>query len=175
MSAPGRHRPEADGLRQATDSPQGLSVSGLSPKGEYRSAQHEGTPVSKAALMPDFGAGLAPLYQEVCRDWPRGIVPADFYTLPKAQTATLLLSGGLDPVTPPRHGERVATNLGPLAHHEVVPNAGHGLLSLGCVRDLVFRFIDALTDAEALQVKAGCARDIPRPPAFVPLGAALPQ
>jgi hypothetical protein len=34
MSPPGRHRPEADGLRQATDSPQGLSVSGLSPKGD---------------------------------------------------------------------------------------------------------------------------------------------
>jgi hypothetical protein len=34
MSAPGRHRPEAAVLRQATDSPQGLSVSGLSPKRE---------------------------------------------------------------------------------------------------------------------------------------------
>jgi hypothetical protein len=46
MSPPGRHRPEADGLRQATDGPQGLSVSGLNPNGEHRSAQHEGTPVS---------------------------------------------------------------------------------------------------------------------------------
>jgi hypothetical protein len=87
----------------------------------------------------------------------------------------LLLSGGLDPVTPARHAERVAGSLGPLARHEVVPNAGHGLLSLGCIRDVVFHFIDAPTDAEALQVKADCARDIPRPPAFVPLGAALPR
>ncbi len=31
-AAPGRHRPETDGLRQATNSPQGLFVSGLSPK-----------------------------------------------------------------------------------------------------------------------------------------------
>jgi pimeloyl-ACP methyl ester carboxylesterase len=131
--------------------------------------------MNKAALAPDFGAGLAPLYQEVCRDWPRGKVPAEFYTLPKAQHATLLLSGGLDPVTPPRHGEHVASRLGPLARHEVVPNAGHGLLSLSCVRDIVFGFIDASSDAQALQVKANCARDIPRPPAFVPLGAALPQ
>ena len=29
MSAHDRHLPEVDGLRQATDSPQGLSVSGL--------------------------------------------------------------------------------------------------------------------------------------------------
>jgi pimeloyl-ACP methyl ester carboxylesterase len=131
--------------------------------------------MSKAPPTPDFGAGLAPLYHEVCRDWPRGSVPAAFYSLPNAQSATLLLSGGLDPVTPPRHAERVAGSLGLLARHEVVPNAGHGLLSLGCVRDVVFHFIDAPTDAEALQVKADCARDIPRPPAFVPLGAALPQ
>ena len=34
MSAPGRQRPEAAVLRQATDSPQGLSVSGLSSKRE---------------------------------------------------------------------------------------------------------------------------------------------
>jgi alpha-beta hydrolase superfamily lysophospholipase len=125
------------------------------------------------ALTQDFGAGLAPLYQQVCSDWPLGSIPADFYTLPKVTTATLLLSGGLDPVTPPHHGERVASSLGPLARHEVVPKAGHGLLSLGCIRDVVFRFIDAPTDAEALQVKADCARDIPRPPAFVPLGGAL--
>jgi hypothetical protein len=39
---PGRHRPQADGLRQATHSVQGLSVSGLSPKGEFRRAQPEG-------------------------------------------------------------------------------------------------------------------------------------
>ena len=31
-AAPGRQRPEAAGLRQAKDSPQGLCVSGLSPE-----------------------------------------------------------------------------------------------------------------------------------------------
>jgi len=60
MSPPGRHRPEADGLRQATDSPQGLSVSGLSPKGEFRSAQHEGTPLSGAGLQAGAGDGHTP-------------------------------------------------------------------------------------------------------------------
>jgi len=57
MSPPGRHRPEADGLRQATDSPKGLSVSGLSPKGEDGSAQHAGTPVSGRLVDPQ-GARL---------------------------------------------------------------------------------------------------------------------
>jgi hypothetical protein len=51
-----------------------------------------------------------------------------------------------------------------------VPNAGHGLLALPCMRDVVFRFVDAIDDADALRVDAGCARDIPRPPVFVPPG-----
>ena len=65
----------------------------------------------------------------------------------------------------------MARALGAKARHEVVPNAGHGLLALPCVRDAVFRFVDAADDAEALRVDADCARDIPRPPVFVPPGS----
>jgi hypothetical protein len=36
----------------------------------------------------------------------------------------------------------------------------------------MFRFIDAESDAQALQVDADCARGIPRPPAFAPIAAA---
>ena len=42
----------------------------------------------------------------------RGACRAAFYTLPPAPAATLLLSGGIDPVTPPRHGERVGAGAG---------------------------------------------------------------
>jgi hypothetical protein len=95
-------------------------------------------------------------------------VPAAFYTVPPASAATLLLSGGIDPVTPPRHGARMAQALGPLARHAVVPNAGHGVMGLLCVRDALFRFIDAETDADALAVDADCAQRLPRPGAFLP-------
>jgi pimeloyl-ACP methyl ester carboxylesterase len=126
-----------------------------------------------APAAPDFGEGLAPLYRQVCESWPRGEVSEAFRVLPQAQVATLLLSGGIDPVTPARHGEHVAQALGAKARHEVVPNAGHGLLSLGCVRDVVFRFIDASTDDEALRVDTACARGIPRPLHFQPPGAGM--
>ena len=118
----------------------------------------------------DFGEGLAPLYREVCAFWPRGELAAGFRQVPPAPVATLLLSGGIDPATPPRHGERVAQALGAKARHAVVPHAGHGLLALPCVRDAVFRFVDAADDEQALRIDADCARDIPRPPAFVPPG-----
>lgn len=117
----------------------------------------------------DFGDSFAAMYQRVCADWPRGTPPAAFYTLVPAQTPTLVLSGSADPVTPPRHGARVAQALGAKARHVVVPNVGHGVLQLGCLRDAVHRFIDAADDAEALKVEAGCAASVPRPPAFVPV------
>ena len=55
MSPPGRQQPEAAVLRQAHDRPQDGHASGLSPKGEYRSAQHEGTPVSVNLACPACG------------------------------------------------------------------------------------------------------------------------
>jgi pimeloyl-ACP methyl ester carboxylesterase len=117
----------------------------------------------------DFGHAEAQNYLHACKNWPRGTVPAAFYSMPRASSPVLLLSGGADPATPPRHAERVAKALGPLAQHIVVPQSGHGVMGVGCMRDVIFRFIDAKTDAQALPQDASCATRIPRPPAFIPL------
>ncbi len=114
-------------------------------------------------------AASTALYRQVCADWPRGELPAAFYTLAPSTAATLVLSGGIDPATPPRHGARVTAALGPKARHEVVPHAGHGVMSLPCLRDGVYRFINAAGDDDALAVELGCAKAMPRPPAFVPI------
>jgi pimeloyl-ACP methyl ester carboxylesterase len=114
----------------------------------------------------DFGASFAQTYRDGCPRVARGEVPAAFYATPAAPTATLVLSGGIDPVTPPRHGERVAKALGAKARHVVVPNAGHGVMAIGCMRDVLYRFVDAEDDDEALKVDAACVRSIPRPPMF---------
>lgn len=129
----------------------------------------EDMPRTAASIDPpgsDFGDSFLNLYREVCAQWPRGAVPAAFYTLAPAPAATLVLSGGIDPVTPPRHGARTAMALGAKARHVVVPQAGHGVLAIGCMRDVLFRFIDAATDDDALRVDAGCVTDVPRPPMF---------
>jgi pimeloyl-ACP methyl ester carboxylesterase len=117
----------------------------------------------------DFGGSFGRVYQRVCDNWPRGTPPAAFYEIGRAQAPVLLLSGGIDPVTPPRHGERVAQALGPNARHVVAPNLGHGVMSVGCMRDVMFRFIDAPSDEAALAVDAACVKTIPRPPAFQPV------
>ncbi|MEO8155799.1 MAG: alpha/beta hydrolase [Rhizobacter sp.] len=125
--------------------------------------------LSTDAPGADFGTESARLYQRVCADWPRGELPSAFYTMPSSASPVLLLSGGLDPATPPRHGARVAQALGPKARHVVVPQAGHGVMSLGCMPEVMQRFIDAEEDASALTVDAGCAQSIPRPPVFRPV------
>jgi pimeloyl-ACP methyl ester carboxylesterase len=116
----------------------------------------------------DFGRSVADLYQRVCAAWPRGAVPPAFYTIPPSRVPTLLLSGGIDPATPPRHGARVAAALGPSARQVVVPHAGHSVLGVGCAPDLLYRFIDAPSDAEATALDAGCLTSIPRPGAYRP-------
>jgi len=122
----------------------------------------------------EFGDSLAATYAQFCAQWPRGTVPPGFYTIPPSEVPVLVLSGGIDPVTPPRHGARVAQALGPMARHVVVANAGHGVMAIGCMRDVVWRFIDASEDRDALAVDASCASQVPRPPAFQSVRSASP-
>ena len=103
-----------------------------------------------AAPESGFGRDFTRLYREVCADWPRGEVPAAFYAIPASRSPVLALSGGIDPVTPPRHGERAVQALGAKARHVVVPHGGHGLMSLTCMREVLYRFIEATDDAGAL-------------------------
>jgi hypothetical protein len=39
-------------------------------------------------------------------------------------------------------------------------------MALGCMRDVLYRFVDAASDSEALTIDTACARGIPRPPMF---------
>ena len=125
------------------------------------------------ALARDFGDSSLRSVAQVCAEWPRGDVPAVFYAVPVSAAPALLLSGGLDPATPPRHGKRIAAALGPNARHVVVPYAGHGVLGIGCMRDVLYRFIAAEDDAQALAVDASCVAALPRPPHFEPTSRPL--
>ena len=129
----------------------------------------EDVPRMAPADGPAADQGAQGLYRAVCAHWPRGDVPPAFYTIPVSAAPVLLLSGGLDPVTPPRHAERVARALGPKARSVVVANNGHNVTAIACMRDAVFHYVDAATDAEAQAVDMHCADKVPRPLAFQPL------
>lgn len=121
----------------------------------------------------DFGRAFENLYRRVCQTWPRAEIDAAFFQGPSAVSSPLLLlSGGLDPATPPRHAAALAAAVGRNARHEVIANAGHGTMALGCMPEVIFRFFDEPDDVQALAVDAGCARRIPRPAVFVPMSMA---
>ena len=126
----------------------------------------ESAPRMHAPAGPASEQGTQGLYRAVCAHWPRGDVPAAFYTIPVSASPVLLLSGGIDPVTPPRHAERVARALGPKARSVLVANNGHNVTAIACMRDAVFRFVNATAEADALAVDTSCAAKVPRPPAF---------
>jgi pimeloyl-ACP methyl ester carboxylesterase len=152
---------------------QGMHFSVICAEDFPRMEVRPGLPVQ--ATGADFGEELAELYVKVCTDWPKGPVPSEFYRVGPAPVATLLLSGGADPATPPRHGARMAAALGAMARHVVVPQASHGVMAVACMPDAVFRFIDAGSDDDALAVDADCAEAMPRPPAFVPVATLAPS
>jgi pimeloyl-ACP methyl ester carboxylesterase len=124
---------------------------------------------SRDAPGTDFGDEGRQLYERACADWPPAELPPGFYEMKTSPAPALLLSGGLDPATPPRHGERVAQALGAQARHVVVPNAGHGVMGMGCMPELLTRFIDTADAGAALALDTRCVESIPRPPAFQPV------
>jgi pimeloyl-ACP methyl ester carboxylesterase len=70
----------------------------------------------------------------------RGEVPADVHELSRSKVPVLLMSGNLDPVTPPAFGERVAKQL-PNSLHVIFSNASHGGAGW-CGRNLMVEFIE---------------------------------
>ena len=80
--------------------------------------------------------------QALCARVPHATVPAAWKTATTTTTPSLLLSGELDPITPPTRAVRLAESL-PDAVHVTVPGHGHNVLFSGCVPEVVHDFIEA--------------------------------
>lgn len=103
-------------------------------------------------------------WRRMCASWPRGPMPA--IDGPPLSMPALILSGDLDPVTPPRWGEVMKSHFSK-AMHVVVPGAAHNTSTTGCVPDLIARFLDQKP------IDASCVRKIRRPPFVIdPSGTA---
>ncbi len=81
------------------------------------------------------------LARSMCDGWPAPAVEPSRWAPLRGEVPVLLLSGGLDPVTPPSGAEEVARTL-PRAVQVVAPGYGHGLTVQGCVADLVASFVE---------------------------------
>jgi pimeloyl-ACP methyl ester carboxylesterase len=84
--------------------------------------------------------GEIKVFSEVCSQWPRVQLPPLFDAETEEQTPTLLLSGELDPITPPMWAEQAAAHL-PNSLQVVVPGAAHGVSAYGCIPDVIASFV----------------------------------
>jgi pimeloyl-ACP methyl ester carboxylesterase len=110
-----------------------------------------------------FAGHLLRSQVRACEFWPKGSVPASYYEPIISAVPTLVLSGDLDPVTPPSWGESVARHL-QNSRHIVVPGTGHGAVATGCGARLVQEFIDrGSTD----NLDTSCLEGLRRPPFFL--------
>jgi pimeloyl-ACP methyl ester carboxylesterase len=87
-------------------------------------------------------AHLARQVIAVCGVWPRGTMPADFTEPVRSDKPVLLLSGGMDPVTPPAYGAEVAKGF-PNGKHIVAPGYGHIVSAQACGPRLLAAFVDS--------------------------------
>jgi pimeloyl-ACP methyl ester carboxylesterase len=100
--------------------------------------------------------------KNACDWWVRGEHPADFHEMYMMEIPTLILSGEIDPVTPPQYGEELASYL-PNSLHVVIPNAGHefGTVWEDCFDDVVVQFI---SQGSVNALDASCVDQQIRPP-----------
>ncbi|KAF1013031.1 MAG: Carboxylesterase A [Stenotrophomonas maltophilia] len=108
------------------------------------------------------GPEVARAFFAACPVWPHQTAPAAAAVPLHSDAPPLLLSGELDPVTPPRYAEQVVANL-PHVRALLARGQGHGTLSAGSMPRLVGQFIDT-TDAKALD--ASCLDTLSTVPAF---------
>src|SRR5207247_2851829 len=61
-----------------------------------------------------------------CGMWPRGEIRSNFLEPVRSNAPVLIFSGNMDPVTPPKYGDEIASYL-PNSRHVTIPEAGHGV------------------------------------------------
>ncbi|MBY0492613.1 MAG: alpha/beta hydrolase [Cyanobacteria bacterium] len=110
-----------------------------------------------------FGKYVMSIQQQACAFWPRGKVDDSFYEPVTSAIPTLVLSGEVDPVTPPAWGEQVARTLSN-SKHVVIGGTGHTAGGTGCGQRIMREFIDEGSPAD---LDTSCVARVKRPAFFL--------
>ena len=124
---------------------------------------------AKANAGNPFGNYRVEQQTRACSMWPRGKIPDDYHQPVRSEIPVLILSGHLDPVTPPERGEEVARNL-PNSKHVVIRHGAHmpdGLINVECLDKVMLEF---LVKGNARELDTTCVEQV-LPPPFVTNGS----
>jgi pimeloyl-ACP methyl ester carboxylesterase len=110
-----------------------------------------------------FGNYRVEQQNRACGLWPRGAIPDGYHEPVSADVPVLIVSGKLDPVSPPERGDEVARHL-PNSRHLVIARGAHihqGLTNAGCIDALMLKF---LAKGHARDLDTSCLEHIQAPP-----------
>ncbi|WP_375335709.1 alpha/beta hydrolase [Shewanella sp. VB17] len=88
-----------------------------------------------------FGQEMIASFEQSCSVWNMPAVDERFSAPVSSHIPTLLLSGRLDPATPPSWGEIVMEKL-TNAKHFIAPYATHGVAGQSCGNDIIAQLVD---------------------------------
>jgi pimeloyl-ACP methyl ester carboxylesterase len=114
--------------------------------------------IASASAGTFYGETRTRAFIKACANWPKGETPQSFATPVKADAPVLLVSGDIDPVTPPWIAEAAARYL-PNSRQVRIHNGSH--YSYECAENLVAEFIERGTTQG---LDASCLAQIRRQP-----------
>lgn len=138
----------------------GMQLSVICAEDAPRNTPEDLNRESKSTL---FGKYVMSIQSRACSFWPRGKVDASYYEPVTSAIPTLVLSGGIDPVTPPTWGEQVAKTLSN-SKHVIIPGSGHTAGSTGCGQRIMKDFIEK---GSVQDLDTSCAARLQRPAFFL--------
>ncbi len=111
---------------------------------------------TEGTMLGDFQVRL---YQKACQEWPRAGIPKDYLAPIHSDVPVLLISGVLDPATPPEMAEQTARDL---AHSRLIAiqEGTHGTGS-PCIDGLIANFVE---QGSVEHLDASCTNEIHLPP-----------
>ncbi len=112
-----------------------------------------------------LGDSIGDLYDRLCPDWPSADVPDDFNEPYRGDVPILLLSGELDPVTPPNYGDEIDA-LTENSLHLVANGRGHIVITQPCMARIATHFID---QASVSDLDTNCMDSLGSEPFFTDL------
>jgi pimeloyl-ACP methyl ester carboxylesterase len=119
--------------------------------------------IARGSAGTFMGTDFADALLKPCAFWPRGTVEPAYFDNTPSDLPALILSGQLDPITPPIWGQQVAAQW-KNSKNVVVPGSGHGAWSHGCVLKLIDQFLNA---GSAANLDTSCVNQVARPPFFL--------
>ena len=127
--------------------------------------------INDAALQATYlGRDMLDFLQPLCRIWPKGPVDTDFNEPLTSPIPTLLLSGTLDPVTPPTDAAKVTRTLAN-ARHLILPGEGHGQLGIRCMDRVLADFFET---TDSLSIDTRCLESKRLAPFWLSLAGPAP-